>query len=148
MPMKGITNRLGKVRLGWVILRIRREERWIALAALLVFVLLNALTICKYGSLFMQPDENYWNLFIGRFRVSGYDPVTYYVLSDWEARYNVYRHPLLAFFMYPPYLLNQLLLQLTGLNCVQVVTALLLIVSSLYSFLFLYRIFRVIIEVG
>ena len=146
--MKGIINRLGKVRLGWDILRIRREERWIALAALLVFVLLNALTICKYGSLFIQPDENYWNLFIGRFRVSGYDPVTYYVLSDWEARYNVYRHPLLAFFMYPPYLLNQLLLQLTGLNWVQVVTALLLIFSSLYSFLFLYRIFREIIEVG
>ncbi len=125
--------------------KIRREERWLALAAVLVFALLNALTIYKYGDLFMKPVEDYWNLFIGRFRVSGYDPITYYVLSDWEARYNVYRHPLLAFFMYLPYLLNQGVMALTGLNGVQVVTALILVAASLYSFLFLHRIFREIV---
>lgn len=125
--------------------KIRREERWLALAVVLVFALLNALTIYKYGDLFMKPVEDYWNLFIGRFRVSGYDPITYYVLSDWEARYNVYRHPLLAFFMYLPYLLNQGVIWATGLNGVQVVTALILIVASTYSFLFLYRIFREIV---
>lgn len=125
--------------------KIRREERWLALAVVLVFALLNALTIYKYGDLFMKPVEDYWNLFIGRFRVSGYDPITYYVLSDWEARYNVYRHPLLAFFMYLPYLLNQGVIWATGLNGVQVVTALILVAASLYSFLFLHRIFREIV---
>ena len=125
--------------------KIRREERWLALTVVLVFALLNALTIYKYGDLFMKPVEDYWNLFIGRFRVSGYDPITYYVLSDWEARYNVYRHPLLAFFMYLPYLLNQGVIWATGLNGVQVVTALILIAASTYSFLFLYRIFREIV---
>ena len=125
--------------------KIRREERWLALAVVLVFALLNALTIYKYGDLFMKPVEDYWNLFIGRFRVSGYDPITYYVLSDWEARYNVYRHPLLAFFMYLPYLLNQGVIWATGLNGVQVVTALILVAASTYSFLFLYRIFREIV---
>ena len=125
--------------------KIRREERWLALAVVLVFALLNALTIYKYGDLFMRPADDYWKLFIGRFRVSGYDPITYYVLSDWETRYNVYRHPLLAFFMYLPYLLNQGVMALTGLNGVQVVTALILVVASLYSFLFPYRIFREIV---
>jgi hypothetical protein len=125
--------------------KIRREERWLALAVVLVFALLNALTIYKYGDLFMRPTDDYWKLFIGRFRVSGYDPITYYVLSDWETRYNVYRHPLLAFFMYLPYLLNQGVIALTGLNGVQVVTALILVAASLYSFLFLHRIFREII---
>lgn len=125
--------------------KIRREERWLALAVVLVFALLNALTIYKYGDLFMRPADDYWKLFIGRFRVSGYDPITYYVLSDWETRYNVYRHPLLAFFMYLPYLLNQGVMALTGLNGVQVVTALILVAASLYSFLFLYRIFREIV---
>ena len=125
--------------------KISREERWLALVALVVFILLNALTIYKYGDLFMQPVDDYWKLFIGRFRVSGYDPITYYVLSDWETRYNVYRHPLLAFFMYLPYLLNQGLMALTGLNGVQIVTALILVTASLYSFLFLHRIFREII---
>lgn len=122
--------------------KIRREERWLALAVVLVFVVLNMLTIYKYGDLFMRPADDYWKLFIGRFRVSGYDPITYYVLSDWETRYNVYRHPLLAFFMYLPYLLNQGVMALTGLNGVQVVTALILVATSLYSFLFLHRIFR------
>ena len=107
--------------------------------------LLNTLTIYKYGDLFMRPTDDYWKLFIGRFRVSGYDPITYYVLSDWETRYNVYRHPLLAFFMYLPYLLNQGVMALTGLNGVQVVTALILVAASLYSFLFLHRIFREIV---
>lgn len=125
--------------------KIRREERWLALAVVLVFVVLNMLTIYKYGDLFMRPADDYWKLFIGRFRVSGYDPITYYVLSDWETRYNVYRHPLLAFFMYLPYLLNQGVMALTGLNGVQVVTALILVAASLYSFLFLHRIFREII---
>ena len=125
--------------------KIRREERWLALAVVLVFALLNALTIYKYGDLFMRPADDYWKLFIGRFRVSGYDPITYYVLSDWETRYNVYRHPLLAFFMYLPYLLNQGVMALTGLNGVQVVTALILVAASLYSFLFLHRIFREIV---
>lgn len=125
--------------------KISREERWLALVALVVFILLNALTIYKYGDLFMQPVDDYWKLFIGRFRVSGYDPITYYVLSDWETRYNVYRHPLLAFFMYLPYLLNQGVLSLTGLNGVQLVTAMILVTASLYSFLFLNRIFREIV---
>lgn len=125
--------------------KIRREERWLALAVVLVFVVLNMLTIYKYGDLFMRPADDYWKLFIGRFRVSGYDPITYYVLSDWETRYNVYRHPLLAFFMYLPYLLNQGVIALTGLNGVQVVTALILVAASLYSFLFLHRIFREIV---
>ena len=125
--------------------KIRREEWWLALAVVLVFVVLNMLTIYKYGDLFMRPADDYWKLFIGRFRVSGYDPITYYVLSDWETRYNVYRHPLLAFFMYLPYLLNQGVMALTGLNGVQVVTALILVAASLYSFLFLHRIFREII---
>jgi hypothetical protein len=47
--------------------------------------------------------------------------------------------------MYLPYLLNQGVMALTGLNGVQVVTALILVAASLYSFLFLHRIFREII---
>ena len=128
--------------------KIRREERGLALAVVLVFILLNALTINKYGNVFMHPTDDYWKLFIGRFRVSGYDPITYYVLSTWEARYNVYRHPLLAFFMYPPYLINQGVIQLTGLNGAQVITAMILVAASLYSFLFLHRIFREVMHIG
>ena len=122
------------------IFRIRRSERWIALVALLFLALLNALMIIRYFDVFSPLQEHYWNLFIGRFRVSGFDPITYYVVSEWEARYNVFRHPLLAFMMYLPYLLNQGLMAITGINCVQFIVAALTVTASFYSFLFLYRI--------
>lgn len=104
--------------------QIRREERWIALSALLLLTALNALVILKYVDLFTPLQDNYWNLFIGRFHVSGFDPITYYVVSDWEARYNVYRHPLLSFLMWVPYVVNQGCMALFGINCVQFIVAL------------------------
>ncbi|MCI6617407.1 MAG: DUF6080 domain-containing protein, partial [Prevotella sp.] len=130
------------------IFRIRRDERRIAWAALLFFVLLNALTVIRYYDVFSPIQEHYWNLFVGRFRVSGFDPITYYVVSEWEARYNVYRHPLLAFMMYLPYAVNQGLMLLTGINCVQFVVAALTVTASFYAFLFLYRIFRELMELA
>ena len=89
-------------------IKLRQEERWIALAALLLITSLNSLTIIKYHGLFSPLTDNYWRLFVGNFHISGFDPISYYVISDWEARYNVYRHPLLSFVMWLPYALNQL----------------------------------------
>ncbi|MBQ7472657.1 MAG: haloacid dehalogenase-like hydrolase [Prevotella sp.] len=125
---------------------IRREERWMAWVALAFFIMLNVLTICRYYDVFTPLQSDYWNLFVKWFSISGFDPITYYVVSDWEARYNVYRHPLLAFMMYLPYLLNRGLMWLTGINCVQFVVALMLVVAALYAFIFMYRILREVIE--
>lgn len=124
---------------------IRREERGLALSVLLLLIALNALVILKYLDIFTPLQGNYWNLFIGKFHVSGFDPITYYVVSDWEARYNVYRHPLLSFLMWVPYMVNQGCMSLFGINCVQFIVALMLIFAAFYAFLFLYRICREII---
>lgn len=126
--------------------RVRKQERWIAAIALLLFIVLNILTIMKYYEVFTPLHGNYWNLFIGKFHVSGFDPITYDVVSDWEARYNVYRHPLLSFVMYIPYLINRGLMMLTGMNCVQFVVAALLITAACYAAIFLYRICYELIE--
>ena len=132
--------------LSWRLFTINREERWVALTALVFFVALNALTIARYYEQFSPPTDDYWTLFIFGFKVSGFDPITYYVVSDWEARYNVYRHPLLSFYMYLPYLLNKGLMWLTGINCVQFVVGLILVFSGFYSFIFLYRILREMVD--
>lgn len=124
------------------IFRIKCEERWAALVALLVMVALNALTIIKYHSVFSALTDNYHKLFVSKFHVAGFDPLTYAAVSRWDTEYNVYRHPLLAFFMYIPNQVNQGLMWLTGMNCAQFVVALLLVFSGFYSFIFLYRIFR------
>jgi len=122
--------------------RLRREERGIAVVMLVMQTVLNGLVICKYYEQFTRPAANYWNLFVGKFCISGFDPITYYVVSDWEARYNVYRHPLLSFLMYPPYLLNRGMMAVTGVNCVQFIVAAILIFCSFYSFVFMHRILR------
>ena len=86
------------------LLRIRREERFAAIAALIVTVALNALVVLKYFNLFSQTGKGRWLIFIRNFDISGFDPITYAVVTGWDTSYNVYRHPLLAFmvsFMVP-----------------------------------------------
>lgn len=124
------------------VFKIRREERWIALAATIISGILNALSVAKYYGQFSQLTDNYRNLFIKWYHVSGFDPLTYVVLSNWDTSYNVYRHPLLAFFMFPLNQLNQGLMMLTGMNWATIIVALLLVACSVYSCIFLYRIVR------
>ena len=125
------------------IFKIRKEERWMALIVLLVIVALNGLFIARLSPLFMQEGFGpYWKVFMREFHLSGYDPLTYLGVTDWDTVYNVYRHPLLAFFIWPLFLINAMLSALTGVNCVQYVVALPLVAASLYSYLFTYRIMR------
>ena len=127
------------------IFRIKREERWLALAAFLLITVLNALCIYKYFDKFTQITNNYHDLFVKNFHISGFDPITYTVVSHWDTGYNIYRHPLLAFFMYVPNQLNQGLMMLTGINLVQFIVAAILIFCSFYAFIFFYRILREIV---
>ena len=127
---------------------IKREERWLAIVMLAVLVALDALVVCKYYDVFTPLNAHYWHLFIGTFHVSGFDPITYSVVSDWTAGYNVYRHPLLAFFMYVPYLLNQGLMWLTGINCAVFIVSAIQTFCAFYSAMFIYRIFREIVGVS
>lgn len=125
--------------------KIRREERTMAWCVVLAMAALNALTICRYYDDFIRISDNFRSLFVKKFLVSGFDPLTYYVVSDWDTGYNVYRHPFLAFFMYVPYLLNKGLMLLFDVNLVQFVVAAMLVFCAFYSFLFLYRIIHEVI---
>ena len=128
------------------ILKVKREEKGVFLFAIVLTMVLNALTIYHYFGDFTTLHNNYFNLFIGKFRISGFDPLTYYVVSHWEARYNVYRHPFLAFLMWFPYIINQAVMWLFGVNIVQFIVAAIIICCASYAFLFLYRILHEIVR--
>lgn len=128
--------------------RVKREERTLATVMLIVFVALDALVVCKYYDVFTPLNAHYWHLFISKFHISGFDPITYSVVSDWTAGYNVYRHPLLAFFMFVPYLINQALMWLTGINCAIFIVTAIQLFAAFYSMLFLYRIMREVVGVS
>ena len=123
--------------------RVKAEERLQAVIALAVIVVLNGLFIYRMHGLFMQPGfGGYWKVFERELHLSGYDPLTYLTVTDWDVVYQVYRHPLLAFMMWPLHVVNEGLTSLSGVNCVQYLVALLLIACSFYSYIFLYRIHR------
>lgn len=129
------------------IFKIRKDERWLAIVSALMFSFLNFMTVYMYWGRFCALSDNYHRLFVRWFKISGFDPLTYEVISYWDTAYNVYRHPLLAFFMWPFCQLNQLMMTLTGKNFATVITALIVISCSFYSAIFLFRIFKEIIMV-
>lgn len=128
--------------------KIRKEERKGTIVAFLVALMLNMLNIVRYAGELSVKSGDTWGLFFRTWRLSGFDPITYAVITDWRVGYNIYRHPLLPYFMWPFTKINEGLTWLTGYNCVMFVTATLLIFCSVYSFVFLNRIFTDIIGIN
>lgn len=131
------------------IFKIKKEERIPSLIALLVFVLLNGLFFYKYSNLFLQAHHvSYWQLFAKIYHVSGFDAWSYIFMSNGKLYFEIPRHPLFAVILYPFYLINKELIAAGDTNYAMIFMAILLIVSAYYSFIFIYRVFREIIEVG
>lgn len=130
------------------IFRIRREELASSLAWLVYFAVINVLCFMKYGDKFTAPNRGSWNVFADNFMVSGFDPITYSVLTEWRPVYNVYRHPLLAFFVYPFSQLNQWLVETTRYNACQWIVMVFLLFFVYYSYIFCFRIFRRVLGLG
>ena len=127
--------------------RVKPEERVQAMVALAVIIALNVLFIYRLHELFLQPGFGpYWRVFERELHLSGYDPYTYLTVTGWDVVYETHRHPLLAFLVWPLWLFNQGMTWLTGVNCVQYIVAVPVVVSSLYSYIFLFRIFREVIR--
>lgn len=128
--------------------KVRREERNASVVALLVFVALHALMISKLYSNLIHTGKEVWSVVIKNFVMSGFDPITYYMVSTWSVRYNVYRHPLLSFMVWPLSQLDDWLRNLTGLNLMQFIVAVPLLLCAFYTFIFIFRIFRDILKLG
>lgn len=127
---------------------VRRSERWFAALIGALIAAVNAMLICAYYDALTPIRDTYRQYIIKTFRVSGFDPLTYVILTEWNNTYNVYRHPILTFMMYPLYLINQALMSLTGINCAIFLTALAFGLCAFYAFLFLRRIFTDVFELA
>lgn len=130
------------------IFRLRHEERKPALCAMLMLTSLHAMLIARYFELFSQTGKGHWTIFIKNFLVSGFDPITYSVVTHWATNYNVYRHPFLAFLVWPLSALNSWIESASGINAAQLLTALPVLFCAFYAFIFMFRMFRDIIRLG
>lgn len=124
-------------------LRIKREE-WLGVAmTTLVFSVFHALSIRKFFPLFAHHlHGGLWKVFVRHYHLSGYDPKMYSMITRWSTEYDPGRHPLLNLFLFPFYKLNQWLIGMTGVNCMQFIVAVILVLLAVYSFVYLFRILR------
>ena len=99
------------------IFKIKKEERILFCAMLLVFIFFNALLIYSHYSIYtMGAHGGFWSLFTKNFRMSGYDCWSWITISGMRIHFDTIRHPLYLTFLYPLYLLNNSLIDLFGYN--------------------------------
>ncbi len=118
---------------------IRPSERWVMLVAALLLAPAQVLYLSKYHTLFAHYSEQNWRVFLRNFHTSGFDPISYSVLTDWSPQWDTLRHPLLALLCWPLAQLNEWLLADTGYNGCLIAVAAVLFVCSCYGWLMLHR---------
>lgn len=137
----------GLLRILWP-LRIRRNERWVALAVALCVAALNALVIYRYWDKFTLPaPQGFHGLILNNFHVSGFDAHSIIVLSCEDIYYNTLRHPLFFTLLWPFYWLNTWVMQLTGFSISMFIMAAMQIVAAVYGFLFLLRMLTEVVDI-
>ena len=125
------------------IFKVKREERWLALAMLAVFVMFNALVIAgHYHAYTMGAHGGFWSIFTKNFRMSGYDNWSWITISGMRIHFETVRHPLYLTFLYPLYLLDSWLIDAVGYNFAVYFMAAILVFSAFYAVVFMYRVFR------
>lgn len=128
--------------------KVRREEWPASAVAIIALLCMHALMISKTFDVFIHTGRGHWNVFIKNFVMSGFDPITYSMVTYWEANYNVYRHPFLSFMVWPLSMLDKWLMDVFDVNLVQFIVAVPLILCAFYSFIFIFRIFRDIVKIS
>lgn len=124
-----------------------RPSEWLASAPLMAyFTWLNYLIVTKYADIFMHTQKT--SDFYDNFRVSGFDSLIYSTLTQWHLAFFVHRHPLLADMLWPLTEVNSCFYAWTGLNMAPVLVAIILMVFTLYTFVFIRRTFREVVGLG
>ena len=129
------------------IFKVKKEERWLAFAMLAVFVTFNAMVIASHYHVYtMEAHGGFWSVFTKNFRMSGYDCWSWITVSGGRIHFVTSRHPLYLTFLYPLYVLNDWLIQKVGYNFAVHFMAVIIVFSTFYAVLFMYRVFREVLE--
>ena len=128
---------------------IKRNERWLFMAAMLIFICLNTLSIYGNWGMYTKPliHGGSWSVFTPRFEMSGYDCWSWLTVSEGRVFFETVRHPLYLSVLYPLWWLNHWLMTWTGLNWAVLMIGTIIIISATYSAIFLFRTFREVLGV-
>ena len=81
---------------------LRKEERPVAIVALIVFAALNALLIANHWQSFTRGAHvGFWSVFYNHLNMSGYDIFSLIFISCMRLHWNALRHPLFVALLLP-----------------------------------------------
>lgn len=127
---------------------LRKEERPIAIVALVVFAALNALLIANHWQSFTRGAHvGFWSVFYNHLNMSGYDIFSLIFISCMRLHWNALRHPLFVVVLLPLFWLNRLIMPPTEFNAAALLMAALLVAADVWGAVLMHRLLRDVVEV-
>ena len=127
---------------------LRKEERPVAIVALIVFAALNALLIANHWSSFTRGAHvGFWSVFYNHLNMSGYDIFSLIFISCMRLHWNTLRHPLFVVLLLPLFGLNRLIMPSTEFNAAVLLMAALLVAADVWGAVLMHRLLRDVVEV-
>lgn len=127
---------------------LRKEERPIAIVALVVFAALNALLIANHWQSFTRGAHvGFWSVFYNHLNMSGYDIFSLIFISCMRLHWNALRHPLFVVVLLPLFWLNRLIMPPTEFNAAVLLMAALLVAADVWGAVLMHRLLRDVVEV-
>ena len=114
----------------------------IVLLGLCIFGAMNGLMLMHGPEAWTSQRFGAWTAFHKDFVFSGFDQFTYIVVSKWRPIFEIYRHPMLAFLIWPLTWINSILSEYFHMNCAIYVVAVTYTLVSTATWCLLYAIFR------
>lgn len=128
---------------------LRKEERPVAIVALIVFAALNALLIANHWQSFTRGAHvGFWSVFYNHLNMSGYDIFSLIFISCMRLHWNVLRHPLFVVLLLPLFWINHQIMPPTEFNAAVLLMGALLVAADVWGAVLMHRLLRDVVEVN
>ncbi len=128
---------------------LRKEERPVAIVALIVFAALNALLIVNHWQSFTRGAHvGFWSVFYNHLNMSGYDIFSLIFISCMRLHWNALRHPLFVVLLLPLFWLNHQIMPPTEFNAAVLLMGALLVAADVWGAVLMHRLLRDVVEVN
>lgn len=128
---------------------LRKEERPVAIVALIVFAALNALLIANHWQSFTRGAHvGFWSVFYNHLNMSGYDIFSLIFISCMRLHWNALRHPLFVALLLPLFWLNHQIMPPTEFNTAVLLMGALLVAADVWGAVLMHRLLRDVVEVN
>lgn len=128
---------------------LRKEERPVAIVALIVFAALNALLIANHWQSFTRGAHvGFWSVFYNHLNMSGYDIFSLIFISCMRLHWNALRHPLFVVLLLPLFWINHQIMPPTEFNAAVLLMGALLVAADVWGAVLMHRLLRDVVEVN